>query len=380
MLKSKWNTFVGMAVTSIETQNQKDLYVLCPEALPFVSGSGATITEGVETRRVSVKRADGSTYNGKINLSQTLYCTYMGDDTNRSIPDVHNGEQVIVHNYDGTDVFYWSPMDRDDSIRETEHIRWSVADLHKVIKDLNDDNTYYFEMDTKYKKKITISTSNSDGEKYRYFVIIDAVANTVEIKDDSGNFLLLDSNVPRWKIQNRDLTMIDMWKKNINIYALENIELYAGKHFFIETPYMKSTITDKYELWSTNLISNNVTGKVPIFTNNVTGTLAASVGLFDINVNTANVATMALNVLGKTGAINMGATGESGSLVNIGANGDKGVLSLASGKAMSLIAQEALALTAPQNLLTVTAINSIYKAANLVFEVGTVSGLPYQPL
>lgn len=57
-------------------------------------------------------------------------------------------------------------------------------DTEKRDATLTDDNTYYIEIDTKYRKHILLSTSASDGEEFRYFMKFDAEAHTVEIWDN----------------------------------------------------------------------------------------------------------------------------------------------------------------------------------------------------
>ena len=68
-------------------------------------------------------------------------------------------------NYAKSDKWFWIPIDRDDYIKTFEHTRIRCADIALVHKagsneqeerelGLNDDNTYYFEIDTKYDKKI----------------------------------------------------------------------------------------------------------------------------------------------------------------------------------------------------------------------------------
>ena len=57
-------------------------------------------------------------------------------------------------------------------------------DIESRDENVTDDNTYYIEIDTKYRKHILLSTSSSDGEEFRYFMKFDAEAHTVEIWDN----------------------------------------------------------------------------------------------------------------------------------------------------------------------------------------------------
>lgn len=224
---SKWSKYHGIAVTSIEKKNQQELYVFCPELIPLSSGS---IDETTEPLEINLKNSAGPQKTIKVETADTILATYFGTSaTNRSIPDIHAGEQLIIYHYAEGDTYYWVPAGRDDDLRKTEHLRFSVANTQKTLELLDDDNTYYIEFDTKYgNKHILISTSNSDGEDYRYTVKIDAKCNTVDVKDDSGNELFLDSNVPRWHMKNRSGSEIDLNDTNILLKAEGDIVITAG--------------------------------------------------------------------------------------------------------------------------------------------------------
>jgi len=103
-----------------------------------------------------------------------------------------------------------------------------VADTKdKVI--LNDDNTFLIEVDTSNgNKHVLLSTSKTDGEQFKYKIKIDAVSNTIEASDDSGNVILLDSNVPSITATNRSGSFIDINDKNITLKADGDITIDAG--------------------------------------------------------------------------------------------------------------------------------------------------------
>lgn len=229
MVPSRWVEYVGIVVNSIEYKNQRELHILCPELLPLITGDHTRAN--IKSTPVDIKHVDilnGTKYTDKIDLTETIVADYLGG-TNNDVPDMHEGEQVRVLNYSGIDQYWWLPLGRHDDIRRTEHFRLYVADKESTIKKLDDDNTYYFDLDTKYdKKRIKISTSKSDGEDYRYFFEIDAITNTVKLWDDSGNYFLMDSSRPRMVLRNRSNTYLEFDDTDMILNVPRNVTITVG--------------------------------------------------------------------------------------------------------------------------------------------------------
>ena len=185
--------FWGVLAESTTNKNQRNLRVYVPSLTPLRNGD---ISDKGSTQSVTMFNVvTQSTETIDIHLSRTIYAEYLGFQSGREIPDMYKGQQVLVMNYAKSDKWFWIPIDRDDYIKTFEHTRLRCADIALVHKagtteqeereiGLNDDNTYYFEIDTKYDKKIMMSTSSSDGEKYRYFFKIDPTDHTVTIWDN----------------------------------------------------------------------------------------------------------------------------------------------------------------------------------------------------
>lgn len=186
--------FWGYLAESTTSKNQRALRVYIPVLTPLrngdISDKGSIST--VELFNVvtqSIEKND-------VHMSRTIYAEYLGFQSGRDVPDMYKGQQVLVMNYARSDQWFWIPIDRDDYIKTFEHTRLHCADIALVHKadvgdeqiereqGLTDDNTYFIEIDTKYDKKILMSTSASDGEKYRYFFKIDPTDHTVTIWDN----------------------------------------------------------------------------------------------------------------------------------------------------------------------------------------------------
>jgi protease II len=222
---NKWTIFQGKAVED-KVPDSRDLKIQLDEQMPFMEGELGKIENEVST-------ASGSS----VKTTNYVTAQWMGLLTNRTFPpDVRRGEQILVFNYGDSDKYFWFSFGRDDSMRTVERLRFNVADEKKTVKTLTDENTYYIEMDTLHKKHIIIKTCKSDKEEYAYILKFDAQQNTISLCDDGNNEIYLESDVPRWFIRNRDGSYVDVNKKNVILFAPEDIVLKAGRQIVEDSP------------------------------------------------------------------------------------------------------------------------------------------------
>lgn len=192
---SHFSYYWGVLAESTTKKNQRTLHVFVPALTPLrngdVSDKGSVVTMDMfNIMTQSREKTD-------IHLSRTIEAEYFGFATGQDVPDMVKGQQVLVLNYARGDNWFWMPLERDDFLKTFEHFRVHCADIATVHKNveqgatpeterevaLTDDNTYFLEIDTKYRKHVLISTASTDGEKYRYFFKIDATDHSVEIWD-----------------------------------------------------------------------------------------------------------------------------------------------------------------------------------------------------
>lgn len=222
-----WKVYIGLAVED-KVYDSRLLKVHITELTPYITGELQDLT-GKETCKIIDEDKD-ETEDIEVISTNVFTCEYFGFTTNRVFPpDIRKGEQVLVLKYGDADKYYWHSLGRDDRLRKKEILRYAVSNSDETDKDLNESNTYFFELDTLHKKRIRLQTSNSDGEKFIYSVVIDAKNNFVSILDNIGNEIILESELPRIKMKNSDGSIVDIKKKDIFVMAKEDISFVAGK-------------------------------------------------------------------------------------------------------------------------------------------------------
>jgi hypothetical protein len=90
---------------------------------------------------------------------------------------------------------------------------------------LGNDNSYYFEMDTRRSHSITLCTNNADNEKYRYMFKIDADNNCVVLGDDVGNAILINSEEQSITLQTKSGATIQIQQNDTNTTCKGNLSM-----------------------------------------------------------------------------------------------------------------------------------------------------------
>lgn len=267
-IPSRISAYIGIMVSSTAYKNQSVFDVFCGELTPHKTGDIGTHVFKMD---LHVKNLIASfnkqgqqvaDKDSEIYVTTNLKASYLGFDKSRSIPTVTRGQMVLVLNYGNTDEYFWTPLSFDPDKRTFEHIRWSCSnsgvinkevqniprskqginrrqkDIDKTIplavedwEKIQDDYTYYVEIDTKYGKTIHAHTSCSDGEKWGYDIKIDARKEIIEVYDTPTDSKQFSNKITLESQTNPDV-------RNSGRITLENNSgttmVLDGKHLFLD--------------------------------------------------------------------------------------------------------------------------------------------------
>ena len=106
-----------------------------------------------------------------------------------------------------------------DDLRRLETVIWAFNGTpNEGDKGISYETSYFFEVST-HKKLITMSTSQANGEPFRYTFQFNTGEGNVLLTDDVGNHVLLDSTNTNIHLENIEGTMVELNKQDINFYA-----------------------------------------------------------------------------------------------------------------------------------------------------------------
>lgn len=214
--------------------SSKKIMIVPIEDLNMVDGELRSNPELLET---TSENRDGKVSNTSIAVDSAIEAIWLPFGSNRlTAPDVRRGERVFVWRSGDADQYYWTIAGLDDNLRKLETAIFAFSGTKDESETtLNLDNCYYFEVST-HNKSITLQTSATNGEPFRYTVQINAGEGAFLVEDDAGNSFELESAENRLTLENADNTFIDIKAGKIAINANEEVSLTVGGNKMVWQP------------------------------------------------------------------------------------------------------------------------------------------------
>lgn len=291
MIKASLRRFCRGIVVEDKEQDSLMVKVWPYEILP--------ILDGVVNAELHEFKNDGIDHDAKpweqvVSVGHWIECEWLDDETNRVLPpDMKRREKVTIWRVADGHKYYWTTDGREDHLRRLEHVIHAYSDLPPDVKEdveLTPDNTYTHTISTR-DGKIHWRTSKANQEDFLYDLIIDTANNFAMLTDDTLNRFSIDSTEKVVRMENAEGTFLEMNKKDINGYAVENwnmtaveditfncknFKLFASESTSIDTKTFACKASTSFEVDSP---TSTFTGDVTIMKNlTVTGQVSAAGG------------------------------------------------------------------------------------------------------
>lgn len=137
-----------------------------------------------------------------------------GDPNRMNSPDVRKNETVAIWRFADTDEYHWTTIFQEPEIRRLETVCIGASNIEKGLKPYNKESAYWFELSTK-EGHVQIQTTKSNNESFEYSINIDTQDSILEIKDDAGNSITLESKTN--KITINTLEKVEINTKDVNV-------------------------------------------------------------------------------------------------------------------------------------------------------------------
>lgn len=221
------------------------------------------ILSNPEKMQFTTQDVNGSEVQGGIIADNTFKATWLPEGSNRlTAPDVRRGVRVQIYQVADEDAYYWRDLGLDGNLAKLETIIFGISDTKdEGDKTLRPENMYWFEFST-HSKKLAFSSSKADGEPYLYEMFFDFEVGEYTLKDDIGNFIHLASKLSLIHLQNDKGTYVKLDKKDINMYApqdimakaVRDIKISAGKQLLMDAGTLASiTVGGTKMTWTSAL-------------------------------------------------------------------------------------------------------------------------------
>lgn len=203
---------IGIAAEN-KPLTSRTLNVTPIEQLPAIDGE---LTFNPEEQISTGTDTLGNQYEVKVTSDTSLTAEWLPMGSNRvTPPDIRRGEYVEILRLGDSDRFYWRPMGLRDDLRRLETVIYAFnANPKESSNGVDVNNCYYIEIST-HNKLVTFSTSNKNGEPYRYTMQLNTSKGEFTFTDDINNFVEIISKERTLRAKNTDTSYIEIDKDTI---------------------------------------------------------------------------------------------------------------------------------------------------------------------
>jgi len=216
--------FFSVGIVAENKALNTDVVEVSPvEELPLLDGE---ITDNATTTEVKGVDKDNTTYNTKVNTTNTVSAKWLRlNYSNRiSAPDVRRGAAVMLYQFGDEKKYYWTTLMDDSKLRKLETVIYAFSGTQSESADVSGDNNYYLEIST-HKKLVTFHTSKANGEPFAYDIQLNTGEGKLLIQDDNGNFAFIDSKAKQIRLENTDGCFFEFLAKDCTLNIPGNWEI-----------------------------------------------------------------------------------------------------------------------------------------------------------
>lgn len=184
----------GLGIVAVTKEDNVDTVMFFPaEKLSLEYGKVDEIKDEIE---VEVLDSNNKKHKVKAERGAMMEARWFPDGTDgrQTAPDVVNGETIQIYRYRDSDTFYWKTILREPELRRLEHVVYAYSNLPSGRAKFEIDSSYGNSWSTK-DKKVTMWTSQSNGEAFSYLFKIDTAASTWSMWDNVNNGFGIESNL-----------------------------------------------------------------------------------------------------------------------------------------------------------------------------------------
>ena len=200
---------IGYALSN-KQPNARDIEILLPEDASNLDGERVPLAE---SKGFDLVDRFGNQSSGSVTYTEGIFANWLpARSGSMEPPSIRRGERVLVYHQKGTEAYWWTEMGLDDGLRRLDTILIAISNTRdEETTQLNYDNSYWIEFST-VNKRISITTTKSDGEPFKYHLSLDTKEGILKFIDDIDNSMMLVSKERLIEFKNADNSRVEMDK------------------------------------------------------------------------------------------------------------------------------------------------------------------------
>lgn len=175
------------------------------------------LTDEAVKMQSNVRDVDGSETPVTVYATRTIQANWLPLGTSNRItaPDVRRGERLMIYRFADTDNFYWTTAENDIKLRCLETVIFAISGTTEESKEVSPENYYFLELST-HDKKLTLSTSQKNGEACTYTFQFNTGKGDCVLEDSIGNHIYLNSVDHLIQLKNASECQFELNKEDLN--------------------------------------------------------------------------------------------------------------------------------------------------------------------
>lgn len=229
----------GIAAINLEINT--DILTVWPKSiLPMVDGELHDVIEEYTTEYTD---SYGNKISTGVRTSNTIVAKWLCRDPNMMVPpNIRRGAEVQIYREANTDYFYWETVSNSKNYQKLETRIMGYSNTQNENEKPTPENTWTQGISTHEKKVNFVHTTKSDGEKWAYDVNVDVKQGLVNIMDDIGNLIKIDSGNGIIRLQTAQGAYIEINKRDITI-SCDNLTSNVSQVTQVNTMQMQNNAT-----------------------------------------------------------------------------------------------------------------------------------------
>lgn len=193
---------------------------------PMVDGE---LQDGMQPYEADIPDSFGKKQKVAVNTTVSIKAKWLCRDANlMTPPNIRRGATVQLYRESNTDYFYWETVTNTQNYQKLETKIYGFSNTQKENEKPSFENTWTQGVSTHEKHVNLIHTTKSDGEKWDYDVNVDAKKGEVNIQDDIGNFVKINSGNKTVRLETAEGAFVLIDKRDVTI-SCDNLTMIANK-------------------------------------------------------------------------------------------------------------------------------------------------------
>jgi hypothetical protein len=221
---SQWRLDMIGVVAVAKPEGSWEVEFYPSERLPMEDGD-VNATKDISAVVKDLK-GNSNTSSGERKSKLTAVWIPGGADGRQTPPDVQPGEMLEIWRFADSERYFWKTYKNNPTLRRLEHVVYAYSNLTAFGVKMSAESSYGYCFST-LNKLMSIWTSKSDGEAFKYDFQFDTKNSKFKVGDDVDNLFAINSSEDEVYLQNSPGSYLKLHEQKMTGYASNQVTMLS---------------------------------------------------------------------------------------------------------------------------------------------------------